>query len=547
MWEHVARAAAADAGRPGAITAIDGLNIVYCQTWQYDDAVVRLADRLGADPQQRCYSGIGGTMGQQLLNATATRMLAGEQDLVLITSAEALATQTRVQEARRARTVLLQARREAALPMGVPAGSRARSRTRCFQAWLTFAIFENARRGHLGTELEPYRNGIAEMMAPMSAVAARNPDAWFRVERSVEDLATVRPDNRMVGYPYTKYMVAVMDIDMAAAVLVATHARADELGIAAGAPRLPPRLVLRHRSSARCRSTRDVAIAGAGRGRVDRTRRGRHRYRRCRVISISTRASAARCTSLATRSTSHLSTGAASTVTGGLPNHGGPGSGYLVHAIAKMTDVLRSDPGAHGVVSGVGMHMTKHVYGVYSTTPGALAPPNEPAVQRALDATPAVPVVAEHDGDATVAAYSVVHGRDGAPEIGGAGVRHGARLGRTRGSRIRTTSGPPSETSWSARRCGSRPTTVVGRRWAPARVNLADSLTRATPGPYVAPLHSAAVTSVTLVGGTRTSGHSGTGGYGDSQDDAAQQRNPLARAHAGAGADRIRLRWRGRR
>ena len=73
MWEQVARAAATDAGRPDAITAIDGLNLVYCQTWQYDDAVQRLSDRLGADPKQRCYSGIGGTMGQQLVNATATR------------------------------------------------------------------------------------------------------------------------------------------------------------------------------------------------------------------------------------------------------------------------------------------------------------------------------------------------------------------------------------------------------------------------------------------------------------------------------------------
>ncbi len=104
------------------------------------------------------------------------------------------------------------------------------------------------------------------------------------------------------------------------------------------------------------------------------------------------------------------------TVTGGLPYHGGPGSGYLVHAIAKMADVLRADPGSHGVVSGVGMHMTKHVYGVYSTTPGQLAPADEAAVQRDLDAQPATPVVPEHEGPATVAAYSVVHGRDGSPE-----------------------------------------------------------------------------------------------------------------------------------
>jgi acetyl-CoA C-acetyltransferase len=60
------------------------------------------------------------------------------------------------------------------------------------------------------------------------------------------------------------------------------------------------------------------------------------------------------------------------------------------------------------------MHMTKHVYGVYSTEPGPAAPvPPGPA--------PTQPTVAIQDtyaGPATVAAYSVVHGGDGAAEWG---------------------------------------------------------------------------------------------------------------------------------
>jgi acetyl-CoA C-acetyltransferase len=75
-----------------------------------------------------------------------------------------------------------------------------------------------------------------------------------------------------------------------------------------------------------------------------------------------------------------------------------------------MVERLRGDPGASGLVSGVGMHMTKHVFGVYSTTPREIGMP------AAVAPPAAVPVVATHDGDATVAAYSVVHGRDGEPE-----------------------------------------------------------------------------------------------------------------------------------
>ena len=53
MWEEVARAAAADASPRSLLEQLDSIQIVYCQTWQYDDAVARLAERLGADPQHR--------------------------------------------------------------------------------------------------------------------------------------------------------------------------------------------------------------------------------------------------------------------------------------------------------------------------------------------------------------------------------------------------------------------------------------------------------------------------------------------------------------
>jgi acetyl-CoA C-acetyltransferase len=97
------------------------------------------------------------------------------------------------------------------------------------------------------------------------------------------------------------------------------------------------------------------------------------------------------------------------TVTGGLAYHGGPASGYLTHSIAAMVERLRADAGETGLVSGVGMHMTKHVFGVYASEAGAVTPP------AGVPPPGKTPVVAAHDGPATVAAYSVVHDRDGGP------------------------------------------------------------------------------------------------------------------------------------
>ena len=108
-------------------------------------------------------------------------------------------------------------------------------------------------------------------------------------------------------------------------------------------------------------------------------------------------------------------------VTGGLPYHGGPGSGYMTHSIAQMVRELRADPGSLGMVSGVGMTMTKHVFGVYSTAPapGPLPRPDARRVQSTLDKLDElgkVEIAETWDGAADVAAYSVVHGRDGTPE-----------------------------------------------------------------------------------------------------------------------------------
>jgi acetyl-CoA C-acetyltransferase len=412
MWVDVARAAAADSGS-SALDAIDDLNIVYCQTCQYDDPPARLAARLGLAPGRRYYSGIGGTTSQQLVNAAAESILAGTTDVALITSAEALATQ---RNAKRAGTRLQYSHRPAErrpFPWEAPLHP-AEIAHDVFQAWLTFAVFDNARRAHLGVMLDDYRRGIGEMMAPLTEIAAGNPDAWFRTARSVDDIVVAGADNRMVAYPYTKYMVAIMDVDMAAAVIVTSHERADALGVPAD-----KRVYLR----GWCYATDPVYVA-------------EHREMWCSPAMTAAAAEAMWCAGVGIDDIAHLdlyscfasslhfsrdALGISSddsrplSVTGGLPYHGGPGSGYMTHSIAQMARELRADPESVGMVSGVGMTMTKHVYGLYSTKPSVLRRPDSRRVQSALDARGAVTIADVWDGDATVAAYSVVHGRDGSP------------------------------------------------------------------------------------------------------------------------------------
>jgi acetyl-CoA C-acetyltransferase len=383
------------------------MQVVYCQTCQYDDAVARLAERLHADPAHRHYSGIGGTTTQQLVNATAERMLRGELDLALISSAEALATQRSYKKRGERYPYSFRPADKRPFPWESPPDPIEVAHE-VFQAWLTFAVFDNARRAHRGTGLDEYRAGIGRMLAPMTEIAASNPHAWFPVRRDAAEIVDARADNRMVGYPYTKYMVAVMDVDMAAALIMTTHERADALGVPTdrrvyirgwcGAN--DPVLVAEHPDlgaspAMAAASAQALARAGAG---VDDV--AHFDLYSCFPSSLHFACDALQMDPTDPRGL---------TVTGGLAYHGGPASGYLTHSIAAMVERLRADAGALGLVSGVGMHMTKHVFGVYSTQPEAVTPP-DPIPRPAK-----LPVAAAYDGPATVAGYSVVHERDGEP------------------------------------------------------------------------------------------------------------------------------------
>jgi len=416
MWETVIRQAVADVRSTRDVLAeIESAQIVYTQTWQYDDPVGRLSERLGISPKHRLYSGIGGTTPQVLVQEAGAAILRGELDVACITAAEALDTRKKIRARGERPAWSFKDPDKKPFPFEAPFLA-AETAHDIFQAWLTFAMFDNARRAHRNVGLEDHRAELAELWHGFSKIAARHPDAWFPIERSAAEISAVTTGNRMVGYPYTKYMVSVMDVDMAAAVILTSHAKADALGIPSDERvylrgwcyATDPHAVAGHRDMWRspamgAASGEAMARAGVTIDDIDHVD-----LYSCFASSVDFARDALGL---------GVSDRRALTVTGGLPCFGGAGSGYMAHSIATMADVLRADPGSVGMVSGVGMHMTKHVYGIYSTTPGPVSPPDEEGVQRDLDAAGQPVVVEIYAGPATVVAYSIAHDRQG-PDYG---------------------------------------------------------------------------------------------------------------------------------
>jgi acetyl-CoA C-acetyltransferase len=221
----------------------------------------------------------------------------------------------------------------------------------------------------------------------------------------------------MAAYPYTKLMTAFMDVDMAAAVIVASNEMADSLGVdpskrvylrgwcaADDAPFVAERPELWRSPAMEAAIAEAMASATVG---VDDI--AHLDLYSCFASAVQFGAAALGIDDNDSRQL---------TVTGGLPYFGGPASNYMTHSIASMVETLRADPGSFGLVSGVGMLMSKHVAAVYSSQPGPIAVPRDESGQAARAVAPRQPIHTSYTGEATVAAYSLWHGRDSAPEWG---------------------------------------------------------------------------------------------------------------------------------
>ena len=417
MWAAMARQAVDDSGTPSILNSIDAVHLVHCMSWPYDDAPRRLADALTLGPGFTESSVLAGTAGQRMVNSAAERMLRGESEVALIVGGEALHTKRQILASGESPRWSHPHPDPSHSPIDLDEWISPTEWVHdVIQPTVTFAALDTARRARVGMKPQDYAALEGQLLSRLSGVAAGNEHAWFPTRREPAEITTATETNRMISSPYTKYMVAIMDVDMAAALLLTTHGKADELKIPADqrvylrgwsfgrdATHLAARSYL-HRSPAMEIASRD-ALSQAGVGIDDVAHLDLYS---CFASSALFAADALGIDPLGDREL---------TVTGGLPYHGGPASNYTTHAIAEMVSRLRGQSGSYGLVSGVGMHMTKHVWAVYGTEPGALRPPDYEDVQRKIDSEPSVAVMQQvsHPVRAEIAAATVSFDRSGTP------------------------------------------------------------------------------------------------------------------------------------
>ena len=421
LLEEALRRAEADSGAK-LLGEIGSLDVVNFLSWRYRDPEQLLAKRLDVAPAHCYYGLVGGESPIRYLHEAAQRIARGECSVAAVCGAEAQSTATK---AERAGITLPwtpfahdvpEPKRGAAFqkPLAVKLG--------VFRPITVYPLYESATSAQWG---QSPREALAEsgaLWSTYSRVASENPNAWLKKRFSSEEITAPSPDNRLIAWPYTKLMVANPTVNMGAALLLTSLAKARAAGIAddrlvyplGGASAEEPRdYLLRdqfyesHPQNAVLKAV--MHLAGGDGKKFD-------------AIELY---SCFPCVPKMARRTLGLGTDVQPTVTGGLTFFGAPLNTYMTHAACAMVRRLRS--GARlGLLYGQGGFVTKHHALVVSRDAPRGAISQDTSVQAEADRNKRhVPeFVTEAAGKGQVESFTVIFRANGE-------VEHGAVMLRT--------------------------------------------------------------------------------------------------------------------
>lgn len=424
-----------------------------------------VAARIGATPAHAIYDVIGGQSPQTLVAEAAQVLAAGDAKFALISGGEALAN---MRAAQRAGAALdwSETHQGDWTDRGPFNGPMIVSQTELAHGLMDamgyYGFIETARRIKAGRTVTAHRAYMADLIAPLSDVAAQNPYAMFQQAFSAEEIAMPTAANRNLISPFLKHMVAKDGVNQGAAVVMTTVEHAKAAGISRdkwvflrGHAEAQENLMLDRTNLSRSVAM-DQVIHGALAAANVQAREIEHTdIYSCFPCVVDQAA-----TQLNRKDKSM-------TLTGGLPFFGGPGNNYTLHGICEVVAACRRAPGSLGLAHGNGGWMSKQAVGIYSTE---WADGNVFADKDAMSASIAAQdkpgQTATPSGQGVIESYIVQHKRGvpiGAVIIGNLqdGTRFYAKLqeadnetltalagGEIDGAAIRVETGIPANKAW---------------------------------------------------------------------------------------------------
>ena len=410
MLEAV-RAAGDDSGAREALQGVGYISVPRGR-WRYANPAGAIARAIGAREAVTALA-TPGVLQQTLVGEACMRIARGEIDTAVVTGADAGYRILRAQIAGEAPPEATQDDAPQILMKPKDELRHAVEKRAGIQMPVgLYAILESAYRASKGFTVDAHRDRLAALYSRMSRIAEGNPHAWNRKAVSAAEIREPSRHNPMQAFPYTRYHCSTWNVDQACALLLCSVARADALGIDASRRVYPlastesnhmiavsARGDLANLPGARITGQAALEIAGLAIDDVDLVE-----LYSCFPVAIELYAEA-----MALPLDRDL------TITGGMSFAGGPYNNYFLQATCRAAELLRAGAGRTALLSCVSGIVTKQAFGVWS-----IDPPQRPFAFRDLSdrverESPSREVIEDYSGDATIAGFTVLHGRNQAP------------------------------------------------------------------------------------------------------------------------------------
>ena len=404
-------AAGVDTGVPGALAGAQYIAVPRGR-WTYRNPAGEIARRIDATSATTVLASVG-VLQQTLLGEACARIARGEAHTTLVAGADAGYRLLRAQITghelgEREQTddpeLYLAPKDELRHAVEKRAGLE--------MPVALYAIMDSAFRAQRGWSIAEHRDRLAARYAAFSAIAAANPHAWQRQVIAAETIRDASAHNPMQAFPYTRFHCSTWNVDQASALLFCSAARAAELGIPRSRWIFPVAStesnhmvpVSARADLAGCPCARIAGQAALDIGGLKVQDIDLLELYSCFPIAVEAYAAA-----LA------IPDGRDLTITGGMPFAGGPFNNYVFQATCRAAELLRLRGNGTALVSSVSGLLTKQGFGLWSTALNTRGFAHVDVTETVAREVATCEVLDMFSGDATVAGYTVLHGRGQSP------------------------------------------------------------------------------------------------------------------------------------
>lgn len=393
--------------------SIDFLTASNQSSFQYSNFPRTLSNKLGISAREEVYAPMGGNSPQVLLDDAVSKISAGEVDCALLAGGEALQTMI-------ARLKLGLSLDWLDEPGGNPEmiGNNAvgfSDHEKLHGMDLptnVYPLFANSIRKSENKSAKTHLEECSDLFSEFSKVASNNPLSWFPTYRSKKEISEITPTNRMIGFPYNKYLNAVIRVNMSSAFILISQSKADELNIP------NTKRVYIHG----CSILNDVwnvterpnfhsspAIKECVNQTLDKAEIGLSDIDYLDLYSCFPSA-----VQIAKKELGIPKEEKDLTVTGGLPYFGGPGNSYTMFSTTEMVRRLRKKPKSFGLITANSWFITKHAAVIMSSKPSrAYEKINNFSSQKKINSEAFKDFTETPNGRGIIDTYTVINGRKG--------------------------------------------------------------------------------------------------------------------------------------